>query len=255
MGQSSPWSKSASMNHWSYKSLQGICGKHISLDKKQADNPTMLHSGLCVPVRMSFAVLNTLLGAGLGRVVQRIRHMEVQWWTQNKACPHNAVSSIAHVKKLLQLSSFDGKGKQRLSSVAFSICVAGLPGKCSDLFLVQHVCVTLGQIRNGMCVIYLFSSLQTPSTLCWLLSAECLLFKGWLLSRANPSPEEVDGNLSLDLRMLWIETQSSSLHAPIELCRVSECARKEPLALQLLSVNINQQSKYKQWAFPHLVIK
>lgn len=139
--------------------------------------------------------------------------------------------------------------------MAFSICVAGLPGKRSDLFLLQHVCVTLGQIRNGMCVIYLFSSLQTPSTLCWLLIAECLLFKGWLLSRANPSPEEIDGNLPLDLRMLWIEIQSSSFHVPIELSRVSECARKDPLVPQLLSVNINQQSKYKQWAFPHSVIK
>lgn len=159
------------------------------------------------------------------------------------------------MKKLLQLSSFDGKGKQRLSGVAFSICVAGPPGKSSDLFPVQHVCVTLGQIRNGMCVIYLFSSLQTPSTLCWLLSAECLLFKGWLLTRANPSPEEVDGNLPLDLRMLWLETPSSTLRVPIELSRVSGCAGKEPLLLQLLSVNINQQSKYKQWAFPHFVIK
>lgn len=159
------------------------------------------------------------------------------------------------MKKLLQLSSFDGKGKQRLSGVAFSICVAGPPGKSSDLFPVQHVCVTLGQIRNGMCVIYLFSSLLTPSTLCWLLSAECLLFKGWLLTRANPSPEEVDGNLPLDLRMLWLETPSSTLRVPIELSRVSGCAGKEPLLLQLLSVNINQQSKYKQWAFPHFVIK
>lgn len=40
----------------------------------------------------------------------------------NKACPHNVVSSTAHVKKLLQLSSFDGKGKQRLSSVALNLC-------------------------------------------------------------------------------------------------------------------------------------
>lgn len=105
------------------------------------------------------------------------------------------------------------------------------------------------------CVIYLFSPLQTPSTLGWPLSAECLLFKGWLLARANLSPEEVNGNLPLDLRMLWIETQSSTLHVPIELSRVSGCARKEPLVLQLLSVNISHQSKYKQWAFPHLVIK
>ena len=159
------------------------------------------------------------------------------------------------MKKLLQLSSFDGKDKQRLSSVAFSICVAGLPGKSSDLFQVRHVCVTPGQMRNGMCVIYLFSALQTPSTLCWLLSTECLLFKAPLLASTNPSPGEVYGNLSLDLRVLSIEPRSSTLHVPIELSGVSGCARKESLVLQLPNVNINQQSKYKQWAFPHIVIK
>lgn len=41
-----------------------------------------------------------------------------------------------------------------------------------------------------------------PSTLCWLFSAECLLLKGPLLARTNPMPGEVNGNLSLDLRVL-----------------------------------------------------
>lgn len=150
---------------------------------------------------------------------------------------------------------FDAKDKQRLSSVAFSICVAGLPWKSSDLFQLWHVHVSLGQIRNGMCVIYLFSALQTPGSLCWLLSAECLLFKGPLLARTNPSPGEVDGNLPLDLRVLRVEPWSSTLHVPIELRGVSGCARKKSLVLQLPNVNINRQSKYKQWAFPHIVIK
>lgn len=162
-----------------------------------------------------------------GRVMWSIEHPgEVQWWAQNKSYPQNALAPFAHVKKLLQLSTFGGKDKQRLSSVAFSVCVAGLPGKSSDLFQVRHVCVTLGQMRNGMCVIYLFSALQTPSTLCWLLSAEWLLFKGPLLARTNPSPGKVDGNLPLDLRVLWIEPRSSTLHVPIELRGVSGCARK-----------------------------
>lgn len=180
------------------------------------------------------------MGTDCCRVIWSIRHpREVQWWAWNKAYLPNALASIAHVKKLLQLSSFDGNDKQRLSSVAFSICVAGLPGKSSDLFQVRHVCVTLGQMRNGMCVIYLFRALQTPRTLCWLLSAECLLFEGLLLTRTDPSPGEVDGNLSLDLRVLWIELRSSKLHVPIELSRVSGCARKESLVLQLPNVNIN----------------
>lgn len=101
-----------------------------------------------------------------------------------------------------------------------------------------------------MCVIYLFSALQLapPAPCCGYSALDAYYSKDCSLLGLIPALEKSMGVFPSTLEEIefGIEPQSSIFHVSIELSRVSGCARKELLVLQLLNVNINQQSKYKR---------